>query len=136
MKGENPVHVRMCSTDGQVSVTADGGNNLTAVCMAEQGMDLKVRLPCYNGQNNGLGYLQEKKGIDDLLKHTGTKKKRSMLLRRVMMIFVILSVVPTILVIIVANEIYSRSLYRQSGQLIQQNARPARSPSYREAEQL
>ena len=42
MKGENPVHVRMCSTDGQVSVTADGGNNLTAVCMAEQGMDLKV----------------------------------------------------------------------------------------------
>lgn len=39
------------------------------------------------------------------------------------MIFVILSVVPTILVIIVANEIYSRSLYRQSGQLIQQNAR-------------
>ncbi len=57
------------------------------------------------------------------MKSTGTKKKRSWLLRKIMLIFVILSIVPTILIIVVANEIYSRSLYERSEQLISQNAK-------------
>lgn len=57
------------------------------------------------------------------MKSTGTKKKRSWLLRKIMLIFVLLSIVPTILIIVVANEIYSRSLYERSEQLISQNAK-------------
>ena len=57
------------------------------------------------------------------MKSTGTKKRRSWLLRKIMLIFVILSIVPTILIIVVANEIYSRSLYERSEQLISQNAK-------------
>ena len=57
------------------------------------------------------------------MKSTGTKKRRSWLLRKIMLIFVILSIVPTILIIVVANEIYSRSLYERSEQLIRQNAK-------------
>lgn len=57
------------------------------------------------------------------MKSAGTKKKRSWLLRKIMLIFVILSIVPTILIIVVANEIYSRSLYERSEQLISQNAK-------------
>ena len=57
------------------------------------------------------------------MKSTGTKKKRSWLLRKIMLIFVILSIVPTILIIVAANEIYSRSLYERSEQLISQNAK-------------
>lgn len=40
-----------------------------------------------------------------------------------MLIFVILSVAPTILIIVVANEIYSQNLYNRSEQLIRQNAK-------------
>lgn len=52
-----------------------------------------------------------------------TAGKKSSLLRRAMLVFVLLSIVPTIIVIITVNKIYSENLYEQSQQLIRQNAK-------------